>query len=150
MELEIGPGPEPGSYVVHVLRSVGGGEPTQTITLDLGDVAPSVSGPDTLGRAVSVQAIAREGIRIDKAYLVSCANGRLADLEAAARVLRGRKVAAHVELYVAAASAAVQRDAEASGAWAALLDAGAIPLPSGCGAVMWWASAVHPTPRISA
>ena len=35
MELEIGPGPDPGSYVVHVLKSVGGGEPTQTITIDL-------------------------------------------------------------------------------------------------------------------
>ena len=35
MELEIEPGPEPGSYVVHVLRSVGGGEPSETITLDL-------------------------------------------------------------------------------------------------------------------
>jgi len=38
MELEIGPGPEPGSYVVHVLRSVGGGEPTETVTLDLDDL----------------------------------------------------------------------------------------------------------------
>ena len=38
MELEIGPGPEPGSYVVHVLRSVGGGEPTETITLNLDDL----------------------------------------------------------------------------------------------------------------
>ena len=38
MELEIGPGPESGSYVVHVLRSVGGGEPSETITLDLDDL----------------------------------------------------------------------------------------------------------------
>ena len=38
MELEIGPGPDPGSYVVRVLRSVGGGEPTETITLDLDDL----------------------------------------------------------------------------------------------------------------
>ena len=38
MELEIGPGAEPGSYVVHVLRSVGGGEPTETVTLDLDDL----------------------------------------------------------------------------------------------------------------
>ncbi|GAA1768991.1 CHAT domain-containing protein [Agromyces humatus] len=38
LELEIGPGPESGSYVVHVLRSVGGGEPTQTITLDLDEL----------------------------------------------------------------------------------------------------------------
>ena len=35
MELEIGPGPDPGSYVVHVLQSVGGGELSQTITIDL-------------------------------------------------------------------------------------------------------------------
>ena len=35
MELEIEPGPEPGSYLVHVLRSVGGGEPSETVTLDL-------------------------------------------------------------------------------------------------------------------
>ena len=38
MELEIGPGPEPGSYLVRVLRSVGGGEPTETITLDLDEL----------------------------------------------------------------------------------------------------------------
>ncbi|WP_173922669.1 CHAT domain-containing protein [Agromyces sp. Marseille-P2726] len=36
--LEVGPGPEPGSYVVHVLRSVGGGEPSQTVTLDFDDL----------------------------------------------------------------------------------------------------------------
>jgi len=35
IELEIGPGPDPGSYVVEVLRSVGGGEPTSTFTLDV-------------------------------------------------------------------------------------------------------------------
>lgn len=38
MELEIGPGPEPGSYVVHVLRSVGGGEPTETFRLELDEL----------------------------------------------------------------------------------------------------------------
>ena len=35
LELEIGPGPDPGTYAVHVLRSVGAGEPVETITLDL-------------------------------------------------------------------------------------------------------------------
>ncbi|RZS68804.1 CHAT domain-containing protein [Agromyces ramosus] len=38
MELEIGPGPESGSYLVRVLRSVGGGEPSETITLDLDEL----------------------------------------------------------------------------------------------------------------
>ena len=35
LELEIGPGPEPGSFLVRVLRSAGGGEPTSTIRLDV-------------------------------------------------------------------------------------------------------------------
>ena len=60
-------------------------------------------------------------------------NSRLGDIEAAAEVIRGKKVANGVEFYVAAASAEVQGDAETSGAWSALLDAGARPLPPGCG-----------------
>jgi homoaconitate hydratase len=104
-----------------------------TIAFDLSAVSPHVAGPDTLTRAVPVTALAAEKMAIQKAYLVSCANGRLSDLDAAAAVLRGRRVAPGVSLYVAAASARVQRDAEASGAWGALLDAGAYPLPAGCG-----------------
>jgi len=38
IELEIGPGTEPGTYVVRVLRSIGGGEPVETITLDVDDL----------------------------------------------------------------------------------------------------------------
>jgi homoaconitate hydratase len=104
-----------------------------TIAFDLGAVSPHVAGPDTLTRAVPVAEAAGRKIAIQKAYLVSCANGRLSDLEAAADVLRGRRVAPGVSLYVAAASARVQADAEASGAWGALIDAGAVPLPAGCG-----------------
>jgi homoaconitate hydratase len=81
----------------------------------------------------SVAEMEEKDIPIHKAYLVSCVNSRLEDLEAAAAVIKGKKVAQGVELYVAAASAEVQAHAEASGAWAALLDAGAIPLPPGCG-----------------
>ena len=39
LELEIGPGPDPGSFVVRVVRSAGGGEPTGTIRLDVDDLA---------------------------------------------------------------------------------------------------------------
>jgi hypothetical protein len=38
LELEIGLGPKPGSYLVQVLRSVGGGEPSEVITLDINDL----------------------------------------------------------------------------------------------------------------
>ena len=38
LELEIGPGTESGSYMVHVSRSVGGGEPSATFALDLDEL----------------------------------------------------------------------------------------------------------------
>ncbi|UCC74506.1 MAG: homoaconitase [Gemmatimonadota bacterium] len=103
------------------------------IELDLGDVSPHVSGPDTVQVMRSVADIERDKVAIQKAYLISCVNSRLEDLEAAAAVVRGKQVAEGVEFYVAAASSEVQKDAEASGAWGALLEAGAHPLPPGCG-----------------
>ena len=103
------------------------------IELDLSQVTPHVAGPDTVQTMQSVAALEPRKIAIQKAYLVSCVNSRSEDLEAAASVLRGRKVASGVKLYVGAASAWVQKRAENSGAWQSLLDAGAIPLPPSCG-----------------
>ena len=103
------------------------------IVLDLGDVSPHVSGPDTVQVMRSLADIEQDKIGIQKAYLISCVNSRLEDLEAAARVIKGRQVAEGVELYVAAASKEIQQASEESGAWSALLQAGARPLPPGCG-----------------
>ncbi len=73
-------------------------------------------------------------IKIQKAYLVSCVNSRASDLRAAAAIFTGgRKVAPGVEFYIAPASTEVQADVEKTGEWQALLQAGAIPLPAGCG-----------------
>ncbi len=103
------------------------------ITLNLAEVTPHVSGPDTVQEMQSVAEIAKKRVAIQKAYLVSCVNSRLEDLEAAAKVLRGKKVAEGVQFYLAAASRAVQEEAEKRGVWQTLLAAGARPLPSGCG-----------------
>jgi homoaconitate hydratase len=104
------------------------------ITLDLGTVSPHVAGPDGVGVMRSAAEMAEDRIAVHKAYLLSCTNARFDDLVEAAAVLRGQKVADHVELYVAAASAEVQAAAEEDGAWQDLLDAGAHALPPGCGA----------------
>jgi homoaconitate hydratase len=103
------------------------------IVLDLAEVTPHVSGPDTVQVMQPVAELAAKKIAIQKAYLVSCVNSRLEDLEAAAKVLRDRKVAASVKFYLSAASRSVQEEAEGRGIWQVLLDAGAHPLPSGCG-----------------
>ena len=81
----------------------------------------------------SVAEIAKKKVAIQKAYLVSCVNSRLEDLEAAAQVLQGKTVAGGVQFYLAAASRSVQEEAEKRGIWQTLLAAGAQPLPSGCG-----------------
>jgi homoaconitate hydratase len=73
-------------------------------------------------------------VKIHKAYLLSCVNGRTDDLAQAAAVLRGKKVALSVELYVSAASSEVQTESERRGDWQILAAAGAIILPPGCGA----------------
>ena len=103
------------------------------IVLDLGQVTPHVSGPDTVQVMASLAEIGKKNIPIQKAYLVSCVNSRLEDLEAAANVLKGKKVAATVKFYIGAASKWVQDEAERRGIWQTLLDAGAQPLPAGCG-----------------
>ena len=103
------------------------------IELDLTTVVPYVSGPDTLQVTQSLAEIAPKKIAIQKAYLLSCVNSRLEDLEAAATALEGKSIAAGVKLYIAAASAHEQAVAEAKGIWATLLAAGAIALPPSCG-----------------
>jgi homoaconitate hydratase len=103
------------------------------IVLDLRAVSPHVSGPDSVQVMRSVADIEQDKIAIQKAYLVSCVNSRLEDMEAAARVIKGKQVARGVDFYVAAASKEVQDAAEASGAWGDLQAAGAHPLPPGCG-----------------
>jgi homoaconitate hydratase len=103
------------------------------IELDLSQVTPYVSGPDTVQVMHSIAEMTARKVAIQKAYLLSCVNSRLQDLEAAAAVLRGKKISSTVKFYVAAASAEVQKAAEASGVWKDIMDAGAQPLPPSCG-----------------
>lgn len=103
------------------------------ITLDLSTVVPYVSGPNSVKVFHPVTYFVENEVKIDKAYLVSCVNSRTDDLAEAAKILKGKKVADGVKFYIAAASSEVQKESEKRLDWKALLDAGAIPLPPGCG-----------------
>lgn len=105
----------------------------KNLTIDLSTLSPFLSGPNSVKVYNSLADLSAKDIKINKAYLVSCTNSRLSDIEAAANVIKNNKVADGVEFYVAAASSFVQKDAEASGAWQTLINAGAKPLPAGCG-----------------
>jgi 3-isopropylmalate/(R)-2-methylmalate dehydratase large subunit len=72
------------------------------------------------------------GTPIDVAFIGSCTNGRLSDLEAAADIARGRHVAPHVTALVVPGSQAVQRAAEARGLHEVFLQAGFEWRGAGC------------------
>lgn len=103
------------------------------LMLDLSTVRPHVSGPDHVKVMTGVTDIEKQNIIIHKAYLVSCVNSRVEDLAEAAAVVRGKNVAPGIEFYVAAASNEVEEESKRRGDWQTLTEAGAIPLPSGCG-----------------
>jgi homoaconitate hydratase len=117
----------------NLIKADSGAEYARVLTLDLSTVSPHVSGPDHVKKMTSVAEMRKKHVKIHKAYLVSCVNSRVEDLAAAARVIKGKKVAPGVKLYVAAASSEVQTESERRGDWQTLLDSGAIPLPPGCG-----------------
>jgi homoaconitate hydratase len=100
---------------------------------DLSSVTPHVAGPNEVKTITPLAAIEAKRVKIDKAYLLSCVNGRIEDFADAAREIKGKKVAAGVKLYIAAASAETEAEARRLSYWQALVGAGAITLPSGCG-----------------
>ncbi len=103
------------------------------IKVDLSTIEPLVSGPNTVKVMSPVSEIRKKKVKINKAYLVSCVNSRVDDISEAAEVIKGKKVAEGVKFYIAAASSEVQAESERRGDWQKLIEAGAIPLPPGCG-----------------
>lgn len=73
-----------------------------------------------------------EGLLIDRVFIGSCSNGRLSNLESAARIIKGKKVAPHVEAWVVPGSEKVKADAEAKGLDAVFKEAGFLWGSPGC------------------
>lgn len=75
-----------------------------------------------------------QGTEIQQAYIGACTGAKLVDLRMAAEVLKGRRVAKNTRLLVAPASTRTTAAAAADGTLQILTEAGAILMPSGCGA----------------
>jgi homoaconitate hydratase family protein len=101
------------------------------LAVDLDALEPQVACPHTVDNVKPVAAVA--GRPVNQVLIGTCTNGRLEDLEAAAAILRGRKVHPSVRVLVLPASWEVYREALRSGALAALVEAGCVILNSGCG-----------------
>jgi 3-isopropylmalate/(R)-2-methylmalate dehydratase large subunit len=117
-------------------------EPMITYGTNPGMVAP-ISGrvPERPGDAVFARSLEYMGLAPGEAlrdkpvqvvFVGSCTNARLSDLEVAAQILAGRKVAAGVRMLVVPGSQQVKREAEACGLAQTFIDAGAEWRESGC------------------
>ena len=101
------------------------------LTYQAEDLVPVLACPSQVDNIKPVKELA--GTKIDQVFIGSCTNGRLEDLQKAAAVLKGKKVAPFVKLIVTPASRKIYRQALADGTLEILSDAGAIITHPGCG-----------------
>ena len=94
-------------------------------------LAPQVAAPFSPANTADASDFGKTAIQA--AYIGACTGAKLEDLRFAARVLRGKRVAAGVRLLVAPASHSDRDAAQREGTLQALQDAGAQLLPSACG-----------------
>ncbi len=95
------------------------------------DFEPVLACPSQVDNIKPVSKLA--GTKIDQVFIGSCTNGRLEDLQKAASILKGKKVAPFVKLIVTPASVKIYKQASEDGTLATLIDAGAIVTHPGCG-----------------
>ena len=101
-------------------------------SVDASALTPHVAAPHSPANSASVEE--HSGVAVDQAYIGACTGAKLEDLQMAASVLKGRQVAKGTRLLLAPASTRITAAAAADGTLASLTAAGAILMPSGCGA----------------
>jgi 3-isopropylmalate/(R)-2-methylmalate dehydratase large subunit len=107
---------------------------------DASTLAPQVALPHSPANVRPVSSL--DATPIDVAYIGACTGAKLDDLRAAASVLAGAKIAPGVQLLVAPASVQERGIAEREGVMRTLTDAGAMILPSACGACAGYGGAI--------
>jgi len=105
----------------------------RVINLDAGEDLwePQVACPHQVDRVKPLSALGE--VPVHQAVLGSCTNGRLEDLEIAARIVAGRTVHPRTRMVVIPASQQIYRDAMRLGYLETLVAAGAMINPPGCG-----------------
>jgi 3-isopropylmalate/(R)-2-methylmalate dehydratase large subunit len=101
------------------------------LEFDVEKLEPQVACPSDVDNTKPVTEV--DGVNIDQAYIGTCTNGRLEDLQIAADILRGERVSSNVRLVVAPASTRVYFEAFNRGYIQEILKAGGVVLNPGCG-----------------
>ena len=103
-----------------------------TLNVDAEALEPQIACPHKVDNVKPISEVT--GLKINQAFVGSCTNGRLEDLEVAASILQGRHVHHDVRFLVVPASSEVYLQALDSGVIQDLVEAGAIFSNPSCGA----------------
>ena len=103
----------------------------KVVEIDASSLVPQISCPHTVDNVKPVTAVA--GTRVHQVVIGSCTNGRLDDIETAAGIIRGHRVADGVRMLVFPASWRIYKDAMRLGYLGDLIEAGAVVMNPGCG-----------------
>lgn len=114
-----------------ILRSDPDAEYEAVLRYDLSTVEPQVACPHTVDNVKPVREV--EGKTIQQALIGTCTNGRLEDFEAAASILKGKRIHPAVRTLVLPASREVYLEAMRQGLLEILSEAGCVILNPGCG-----------------
>ncbi len=107
------------------------GDVSVTHKIDAKTIVPCAACPSSPGNVKPLSQI--RGTKINQAVIGSCTNGRYSDMEIAASVLKGRKIANHVNMVIAPASKRIAEMMEENGLTKIFREAGAIITNPGCG-----------------
>ena len=98
--------------------------------IDASKLEPVLACPDAVTNVHPVAEAA--GKKVDQVFIGSCTNGRLEDLQQAASILKGRRVAKGTRLIVTPASQQIALEALKAGMIGTLMEAGAAIMTSSC------------------
>lgn len=110
-------------------------------TIDLSTLSPLVAYPGTVVEN-AYPVVDAANVRIDQAFIGSCANGTLDDLAMAAQIVAGRKVASGTRFIVTPGSQAIFLEAIKRGYVSTLMEAGAVVTNSTCGACCGYSNGI--------
>jgi 3-isopropylmalate/(R)-2-methylmalate dehydratase large subunit len=98
---------------------------------DISKLVPQVAKPHAVDNVADAAKLA--DIKIDQAFVGTCTNGRLEDLETAAKILKGKTIARGVKFVVAPASAEIFLAAVKKGVIDTFVKSGCMVVAPGCG-----------------
>ncbi|MBQ7163928.1 MAG: 3-isopropylmalate dehydratase large subunit [Clostridia bacterium] len=103
----------------------------RVIKIDLSEITPTVSIPHLPENTRKAEELG--DVKIDQVVIGSCTNGRMEDMQAAYRVLKGRKIAEGVRCIIIPATMKIYRECIEKGYITAFIDAGAVVSTPTCG-----------------